>query len=236
VTDKTFSSFDKVHDSSTGKITHVSSSSTLTSEPVQSTQKVRLVYSSELNRTGRVVETAEAEQDIKLPIERVYPHLFDDEGPASLVRSHISNALKDSQQALESFGEADLESVGTLLILIATKMSSVHPLTEFNESLGAVVSFVRRATLTASSPDITRSALNALVHVLQSAAANPMLDLDEASDLVDKLSAEGWHGEHKIVSDLVAVLLDDINAETDAEVQIQMFNEPHPEVGKEAGE
>ncbi|MCR4304884.1 MAG: hypothetical protein NUV63_11805 [Gallionella sp.] len=233
MTDKTFSSFDEAHENLPGKITHVSSSSTLTSEPIQTTQKVRLVYSSELSRTGRVVEAAEAEQDIKSPIERVYPHLFDDEGPANLVRSYISNALKDAQQALESFGEADLESVGTLLILVATKMSSAHPLSEFNESLGAVVSYVRRATLTASNADITRSALNALVHVLQSASANPMLDLDEASDLVEKLTAEGWHGEHKVVSELVAALLDDINAETDAEAQIQMFTEPHPEAGQE---
>lgn len=86
-------------------------------------------------------------------------------------------------------------------------MGSAYPLTEFNESLGGVVAFVRRATLAASSAELSRSALNALVYALQSLVSNPMLDLDEASDFVDKLANEGWQGEHKVADELVATLL-----------------------------
>lgn len=221
-----FSSIETAPYGSTEKITLVSSSTSLTLEPVQSAKTARLLKSDEMSRTDFASVAIGTEQKINpSPIERVYPHLFDDAGPANQFRIYISKALRDAQLALESFGEADLESVGSRLTLVATTMGGAHPLTNFNESLGAVVSFVRRATLTASYADITRSALNALVHVLQSAITDPMLDLDEASDLVDKLSSEGWRGEHGVVNELIAVLLDDLDTEAGAEIQAQLFSE-----------
>lgn len=209
--------------SSTGRITLVSSSTSGAVEQPQTAQTTRVLKNNEISHADFVPAAIENEFDRSSPIERVYPHLFDDAGPANQARIFIRKAIRDVQHALESYGEADLESVGSRLMLVATAMSGAHPLTDFNESLGAVVSYIRRAMLAASSTDIQRSALNALVHVLQSVDANPMLDLDEASDLLDQLTSEGWHGEHKALNELIAALLDDLDNETGMAIQAQLF-------------
>lgn len=172
---------------------------------------------SEAIGTGDKMETIAGGEILKAPVERIYPHAFDDSDMAGQARVFVLKALEDARLALESFGEADLGSIGTRLSLIAAAMNSAHPLTEFNENLGAVVSFIRRAMLTMSGSDTTRPALNALVHVLQSLSLNPMIDLDDASDLVDKLVNEGWRGEHGIADELVAALFADSDAEVHAE-------------------
>lgn len=52
-----------------------------------------------------------------------------------------------------------------------------------------------------------------------------MLALDEAADLVDKLSAEGWRGEHGISDAIVSALFGDVTTEDDSEVQIGFFED-----------
>lgn len=202
-----------------------SESQTARSVQVVRTERARSHETSSVQLiTGLNASAIAGAETRDLPIERIYPQLFDDSF-AGQVNSHIDRALKDAQLALAAFSEADLEAVGDRLNLIAPAMARTHRLCDFNDSLGAVVSFVRRAVLTTSSADITRPALNALVHVLHSIAANPMIDLDDACDLIDKLSDEGWQGEHGIADMLVAALLDYPDAEGDVEVQAQLFTE-----------
>ncbi|MDQ3775562.1 MAG: hypothetical protein M3461_15035 [Pseudomonadota bacterium] len=167
----------------------------------------RLRRRSAFSSTNLDDEDTRKEEATPLPVERIYPHVFDENLSAGQATVHVHNAVRDAQLAVEAFGEPDLQAVATYLGQIAAVMGSAYPLTEFNESLGGVVAFVRRATLAASSAELSRSALNALVYVLQSLVSNPMLDLNEASDLVDKLANEGWQGEHKVADELVAALL-----------------------------
>ncbi|MFH1493721.1 MAG: hypothetical protein ABIG70_02870 [Pseudomonadota bacterium] len=141
------------------------------------------------------------------PVDRIYPHLFDDSGPAARVRILIQRAIDDANIALEAFGEADLEGVGTRLTYIASTMSAAYEVIDFNESLAGAIAFLRRSTVTASGFDVSRSALNCLVQVLNSLRINPMVDLDEAAELVDTLSREGWNGEHLAIEALIAALI-----------------------------
>jgi hypothetical protein len=155
--------------------------------------------------------------------ESIYPHIFDEESVPGQARILIASALSDARRALDSFGAADLEAVGSSLAEVAATLREAHSFTAFNESLGGVVSYVRRAALTARAVEVSRASLNVLVHVLQTAYSNPMLDLDEAADLVEKLEKEGWHGELEVVSALVAALLDD--DEEGAEGQSLLFDQ-----------
>lgn len=170
-------------------------------------------------------ETAENIETGPLPVERMYPHVFDEDIKSGQALICIRNAISDAQVAVDAFGEPDLQAVGTRLTQIAVTMGKAHALTDFNKSLGALISFIRRATLAASSVDVSRSALNALLNVLELVAVNPMIDLDEASDLVDKLSDEGWHGEHVLADDLVKALVDSSDL-TPEDVQALLFPEP----------
>ena len=166
------------------------------------------------------------------PVERIYPHVFDEDAASGQVRNHILKALENAQSALDSYSIPDFESMNTSLTVIAAIMSDAHLLTEFNESLGAVVSFLRRATLNTSSDEVNLPGLNVLVNVLQSMAANPMIDLDDACDLIDKLSTENWRGEHGVTDELVAILFGEIATEN-AELQTNLFDDIQTEVVQE---
>jgi len=173
----------------------------------------------EYDRNGRISQ-----------VKRIYPHVFDDEVISGQARVNLLSALDDARLALEAFGEADIQSISTRLTLIATTMSNTHRATEFNESLGAVVSFLRRSMLTASAAEITRPALNALVHVIQHLSNNPMIDLDEAAEMVDKLSTEGWQGEEGFADALISTLLDDLDTGKEATAQQRLFDEHLDEI------
>lgn len=159
-----------------------------------------------------------------LSVERIYPHVFDENTMAGQAVIFLRSAIKDANVAIDAFGEPDLQTVGTRLTQIAATMGKVHAMTEFNESLGAIVSFIRRATLTVSNDEFSRSALNSLAHVLGLMASNPMMDLDEASDLVDKLSNDGWRGEHKLANELIMALINSSDLPAD-EMQALLFPE-----------
>lgn len=144
----------------------------------------------------------------ELDPDRTYPHLFDEGGPAGQALLLIGRARDDARMALESFGDADLESVSSRLAAIAALMARAHQFTRFNESYGAVVSFLRRSALAGSGGDTSRSALNMLLQVLSSLSKNPAIDLEEAAELVDLLESEGWHGTFGPTEDLLAILLE----------------------------
>ena len=222
-----------LQESSTEPFTVNSSNVTQTDLYIEELVKAHQRVINGLNSTNLNEDTIDTKQDISAPIARIYPHIFDEDAATGKVRSYILKALENAQYALDSYGVPDFESMNTSLMAIAAIMRSAHPLTEFNESFGAVVSFLRRATLSSSSEEVTRSALNSLVSALQSIAANPMIDLDEACDLIDKLSNEGWRGEHGVVEELVAILFDELDTENNTELQASLFDEPQTEAVQE---
>ncbi|NMF99690.1 hypothetical protein GPA27_20130 [Aromatoleum toluolicum] len=189
---------------------------------VWSEQKTTMV--TESDATTPVVKEFHSDGLPPSPVERVYPQLFDDEGPAGQARTLIVRALNDARLALDAFGEADLDSIGSRLAAIAALMAEAHRLTYFNESLGAVVSFIRRATLVANSADTSRPALNALMHVLKSLSENPAIDLEDAGELIDILSHEGWCGEHELGAMLIAAVLGDVDDLEGGDRQAALFD------------
>ncbi len=175
--------------------------------------------------TGGTEKIDFAESNETLPIDRIYPHLFDESTTEGQVRIHIGGALKDAQRALNAFGELDYELIGSSLACIASGMAQAHKNTTFNESLGAVVSFIRRATLIASSAEISRSELNALVLVLRAIDKNPMVDIEEAAELIDQLEGHGWVGNHDVTDALISALFDEVDVVKTEDVQVSLFNE-----------
>lgn len=155
-------------------------------------------------------------------IERMYPHVFDMQLEGGEVLVLVQVALKDVQTALNDFSNADLQTLSSRLSQVAAAMKKAQSLTYFNESFGAVVSFIRRATLSAVVADISLSALNALLSVLHTLLSNPMLNLDEASDLVERLSDEGWKGEHSVAGEILSALLDGTELDH-AQIQTLLF-------------
>jgi hypothetical protein len=186
--------------------------------------EVHLKRVTGVNITSVAGESGENHISELTPINRIYPHVFDEDIKAGQVLVLLKSAINDANDAIDAFGEPDLQSVSTRLTNIAVAMSKAHSLTDFNESLGGVVSYIRRAMLAASKDDLSRSALNSLLHVLKMMAVNPMIDLDDATDLVDKLSNEGWKGEHKLADEIIAALVAETEIES-SEIQALLFPE-----------
>lgn len=176
------------------------------------------------NSTIDPLNKSQSSQSKSIPVERIYPHVFDENEDTGQAIVNIKIALSDAKLALESYSEADIANINTRLTLIATTMSNTHELTKFNESLGAVVSYIRRATLNTPTDEINLPSLNGLVHVLLTISKNPMIDLNEASELIDKLSDEGWKGDYGFAETLLAAFFDDLEIDTDASLQASIFD------------
>ncbi|MBB5411706.1 hypothetical protein HDG34_005667 [Paraburkholderia sp. HC6.4b] len=180
-------------------------------------------------RSGSTLSTGDESPTSALSIspgpEQVYPHLFDEDTSAGQTRVLVELALNDARLALDSFGQNDFDSIGSRLGLIAASMQKAHRLTTFNESFGSVISYIRRAVLAANSADVTRPGLNALIQALQSLHANPAMDLDDASELVEALSVEGWQGDHDVVNALIAILFSEDVESNLPNDQAELFSE-----------
>lgn len=163
------------------------------------------------------------EVSVSPPQEQLYPHLFDESLAPGEARMLVTSALRDANLALDAFGDGDLAAIESRLALVASTMKKTHHLTSFNESYGSVVTFIRRATLRANAVDVNRSGLNALVQSLRSLSSNPSMDLDEAADLIDLLSDEGWKGEHEATPALLKVLFDESDLTESENLQPELF-------------
>ena len=157
------------------------------------------------------------------PIERIYPHLFDQNQQAGHALTHLRSATTYAQAAIDAFGEPDLDAVGGSLAQLATALSTAYPLTEFNPSLGGLVAFIRRAVLAAPVTEISRSGLNALQFVLRGASDSPLLDLEDAAEAIDRLEREGWRGENAVADKIVSILLGDSDVDANEGVQTRLF-------------
>ncbi len=154
------------------------------------------------NAIGFQTEVRERSVDIT---SRAYPHLLEEAQPALLL---INQCLNDARAALDAYDDADIQSIGSRLTAIAAQCAKAHRLTRFNESFGAVVSFIRRATIAVNAAEVGRPDLNALFQALQRIVAEPMISLVDAAATTDALSNAGWQGEHGAVETLLALIVE----------------------------
>jgi hypothetical protein len=183
-------------------------------------------FTESATRTTRTdQESPRGVESVPISAERIYPHVFDGDLPAGKALVHIGSAMSYARSALDAFAQPDLEAVRSYLAQIAAAMSGAYPKTEFNESLGGVVGFLRRAVLIADTGELTRSALNALSSALRSISENPMLDLDDAADIVELLEKEGWRGGHSLADEIIQLLL----GEDEGDRQMLLHLETHAE-------
>jgi hypothetical protein len=147
-------------------------------------------------------------------VSRAYPHLMEAAQPTISLMHHC---LDDARLALNSFEDADFPGVAMRLSAIAAQCATAHSLTTFNESFGAVVSFIRRAAIAADVVEISRPELNAIINALNKLTNNPMISLRDAADILSELSDCGWIGEYTAVERLLASLL---NEETELATQV----------------
>lgn len=201
----------------------LSNETTQTSEAGLSVnEEISVIFVSGAEEIQEKYRQIQAKDNQRVSVERIYPHAFDGSVTAGSARKNILNALADARDALDSFNDGDFQSLSTRLTIIAATMKDTHKLTEFNESLGGVVSYIRRATLTANVTELTRSSLNALIYVLNQISDNPMVDLDDASELIDHLSSEGWTGEHSFSKEVIDVLFGEKESEGEPVNQEEM--------------
>lgn len=171
-------------------------------------ERSEIITQPVITTTGAIEDSKETKGEL-LPVNRIYPHVYDENIQAGQVHISLQAAISDTREALNAIGVPDLQAISSRLTNVAAAMKRAHLLTDFNESLGGVVSYIRRAALATPIDDVDRSALNSLLQVLQAMEANPMLDLDDAADLVDKLANEGWRGEHDLANELIKSLFSD---------------------------
>lgn len=137
---------------------------------------------------------------------RAYPLAYDPNGPHGDALNLLETASKEASRMVESYNDADLATVGSSLAAIAALMSKCYPLTSFNPALGAIVSFIRRATLVHASDQVNLPQLMALSRSLQKLSEMPLISLNDSADLVDELERHQWKGQSKAISDFLAAL------------------------------
>ena len=153
--------------------------------------------------------------------EVIYPHIFDpDAGTTSQAMRLIGQAVNHAQSAVEAYGAGELSEVSSALGLVAAAAASAHASTTFNESLGAVVSYVRRAALTAHVADVSLPQLMALVKALRALREQPMISLEAAAGLIDELEQVGWSGMESDVAAFVKALFEAIEGPSSRGVSI----------------
>lgn len=161
-----------------------------------------------VSRTSTDSDSPQEATEAIAEAHRIYPHVFDEATNAGEALGYIRAAIQDARDALDDFGDANLQSIGTRLSQIAQLLKKAYSISHANDPFAAVISFLRRATLTLSPEDITFPQLNSLLGALKQIADNPLLSLDEATDLIEKLTSDGWTGEHEAVEKIVTMLID----------------------------
>lgn len=208
----------------------MSATSTSESLSVANSSVVRTTeITTQLKPISRIVEVvSRTSTDSNSPQEateaiaeahRIYPHVFDEATNTGEALGYIREAIQDARDALDDFGEVNLQSIGMRLSQIAQLLKKAYSISHANDPFAAVISFLRRAALTLSPEDITLPQLNSLLGALKQIADNPLLSLDEATDLIENLSSNGWTGEHEAVEQIVKMLIDAQGQETVATIE-----------------
>jgi len=139
--------------------------------------------------------------------DRLYPQAFDEAVQSGQAMVYLRQALADANCALNFFSDGDLAQMSSQLNVVAVALKCAYEQIDFNDSLAGVVDFLRRATLTVDSAGVSIGALNMLVSAIAQLVSNPMLMLHDAADIAEKLSSQGWEGEHEDVDAIIKALL-----------------------------
>lgn len=176
------------------------------------TFRVVLSTSGDINTASNTAEqTVEA--------RRIYPHVFDEATKTGEALTLIQKAIEDVRLAIDDFTDANLQSIGTRFSQIALLLKKAYGISHANDPFAAVISFVRRAILIFAPEDASLPQLNSLLVALKKLADNPLLSLDDATDLIDKLTDDGWDGQHEAVEKIVAMLLNEQENEMEGTIE-----------------
>ena len=88
---------------------------------------VSSLLSGGVGSTGLNDEITENAEAHILPVERLYPHVFDNDLKAGRAIFYLRDAIKDATEAIDAFGDPDLQAVGTRLTQIAVTMGKKPP-------------------------------------------------------------------------------------------------------------
>lgn len=158
--------------------------------------------------------------------DRMYPQAFDANSKAGFARVQIEKAKDDAIRALDFFNVSDISSMATQFSLIAACLLSAYRRADFNDALASVVAYIRRAVLVVDPTSASRQEVNSLVTALRSITMNPMIDYEEAANLVNALAAAGWNGENDAVAELVSAFLEDKNdGDETSEREVSLFRD-----------
>jgi hypothetical protein len=138
--------------------------------------------------------------------KRAYPLAYDPEGPAGPALELLNQVNELASSITQAYSEGDMATIGSRLAMIAALLANAYPYTAFNPALGAAVSFLRRATLLADVSQCGFEELMALAKAGRVLAENPLISLDESTDLVMELEGQGWVGADPDVVQFVAAL------------------------------
>ena len=155
---------------------------------------------------------------------RAYPLAYDPDGPAGPALALLNSAKEESVQAITDCQEGDIESVGSRINVIAALMAKAYPHTAFNPALGAIVSFLRRATLMVDATQLGLHDLMELAKATRVLADNPLLSLESSADLIIGLEEQDWTGADPNVAALVSALFG-IQSEESPDISLEQKQE-----------
>lgn len=164
-----------------------------------------------------------------VPLQSLYPHVFDTDMPSARSIASVRTALIDARSAADAFDDADLAEVGSRLALIASSMAQAQEAADFNQGFRAVVAYIRRAMLVCGGGyNVGREELNALITVIRQLSDKPVLALQEGAKLISELSRVGWRGEHAAASEVINALLGRDDNEVEAASGEMRLELPRP--------
>jgi hypothetical protein len=137
---------------------------------------------------------------------RAYPLAYDPQGPAGPALALLTEVDELARSITDAYSEGDIGTFGSRLAMIAALLAKAYPHTGFNPALGAAVSFLRRATLLADASQCGFEEIMALSKAARHIAENPLIPLEDSTDLVIELEAHGWVGADPEIEALAKAL------------------------------
>lgn len=153
--------------------------------------------------------------------DRTYPQYSEPNSDFGLLRQDIERARSDVRLALEEFDGGDIGAMASNLSLAASVLSKSLHLADFNDALGSILAFAKRAMLLTQASEVSRGMLNVLLTTLGQLLDGALLDLDGAAEFADSLAAQGWRGEEVETAKFVAEMISGYQVDD----QIDLFAE-----------
>jgi hypothetical protein len=140
----------------------------------------------------------------------LYPRAFDQGVSLGQARGLISSAARDCMHAIDDFSEANLDGVASYFGLIASSVAAARNILlsePGSDALIGLLSFTRRAVLSASIDNIDLRRLNALAKALKAVEKNPVITFDDAARAIDELTTFGFNGANAEIQRLIAAVM-----------------------------